>query len=121
MSLTVILAAMASAFLSATASISIREAALGHVMLRSMPSPIGPLSDFYLLAIVAYGTAFIAYAIALRQVSPAVAYPMIVGGTYLFTVLASWLLTRENLPLQALIGGAFVLMGITIVVSSKAS
>lgn len=116
-----LLIALASSVCNAAATIALREAGLGRAIFTRIPTPVGPLSDWYVAAIALYGGAFLAYALALKRLSPPLAYPVIVGGCYVLILAANFALTREPLSWQSLIGGVIVLGGLMLIVTAPAA
>lgn len=100
---------------------ALREAGLGRVLFMTIPTPMGSFSDWYIVAIVLYGGAFVAYAAALRHLTPPTAYPIIIGGAYVLIVAANWALTGEPLSWQSLVGGIIIMAGIILVVTAPSA
>lgn len=100
---------------------ALREAGLGRVLFTTIPTPFGSLSDWYVVAIVLYGGAFVAYAVALKQLTPATVYPIVIGGAYVLIVAANWVLTREPLSWQSFLGGVIILAGVILVVTAPSA
>ena len=121
MTLIAFLMAFASSVCNAAATIALREAGLGRTIVTQFKTPVGPLSDWYLAAIALYGGAFITYALALRRLSPPLAYPVIVGGCYVLILAANFLLTGEPLSWRSLAGGVIVLAGLMLIVTAPAA
>ena len=120
MTLTALLIALVSSMCNAAATYALREAGQGRAIVTSLKTPIGPFSDWYLVAVAFYGAAFIAYALALKRLGPPVAYPLIVGGAYVLVVATNFAITREPLSWQTLAGGVIVLAGLTLIVTAPA-
>lgn len=119
MSLLAVLIILVSSACNAASSIALREAGQDRALLFRLPTPVGPISDLYLAALALLGVSFVAYAVALRQLPPATAYPMVVGGAYLMIVAVSWGVTREAIAWQTLAGGALVVLGLFLIVSAS--
>ncbi len=121
MNLIAIMIALASSVCNAAATLALREAGQGRAILFQIKTPLGPVSDWYLAALVLYGGAFVAYALALKRLSPPLAYPLIVGACYVLILAANVAITREPLPWQSLAGGMVVLVGLTLILSAPAA
>jgi len=121
LTLIALLIALASSVCNAAATIALREAGQGRAIFTLIKTPLGPLSDWYLAAIALYGGAFIAYALALKRLSPPLAYPVIVGGCYVLILAANFAITREPLSRQSLAGGLIVLVGLMMIVTAPAA
>ena len=112
--------ALVSAVCNAGATFALRQAGQGRSMVMMLRTPIGPVSDWYLAAIGFYGGAFLAYALALRRLSPPLAYPLIVGGSYMLILATNLAITHEPLSWQTVAGGVVVLAGLTLIVTARA-
>lgn len=71
-----------------------------------------------LLGLSCYGLGAIAYILLLTRVKLSVAGPAI-SLVYVFSVLMGWLIFRESIPLQRLIGLSFIVGGVLLVVWQK--
>jgi multidrug transporter EmrE-like cation transporter len=115
------LIAFVSSVCNAAATIALREASQGKAIFTQIQTPVGPLSDWYLAAITLYGASFVAFAFALKRLSPPLAYPLIVGGCYMLILAANFVLTREPLSRQSMAGGVIILAGLTLIVTAPAA
>jgi len=121
LTLIALLIALVSSICNAAATFALREAGLGRSLVTTFKTPIGPISDWYLAAVGLYGGAFLAYALALKRLSPPLAYPLIVGGAYALVLAINFAITREPLSRQSLLGGVLVLAGLTLIVTAPAA
>lgn len=81
---------------------------------------LSPSNGLRLLALVAYGAGFIAYAAALRDIPAGSGYLIMTATTLLVTLAASWLFLHERLTMQQLVGAAIVLLGVYLVIPKVA-
>jgi len=110
-----LLFAASSAVLNAIATVSLRQAGIGARLVRTFDTPLGTISDLHAVALVSYAGAFLGYALALRQMNAAMAYPLIVGLAFMLILAVEVLWFRQSLSTLALVGGALVLLGIAFI------
>ena len=71
-------------------------------------------NPFVIGGIGVYGSTTLIWLVILSRVKLSVAYPMISLG-YVFTILFSWLIFKENVPKLRVLGGCVICIGVYLV------
>jgi drug/metabolite transporter (DMT)-like permease len=106
---TVILLILSTILLLAGGQVLFKQAA-GAL---SFSKPLSLLSWQLLLALTVYGVATLLWLVVLSRVPLSVAFPFY-GLTFLLVPTFAWLLLKEPIRPQVLIGGAVIMVGVVI-------
>ena len=87
------------------------EGHLSEIVTRVLHALSNP---FVIGGISVYGSTTLIWLVILSRVKLSVAYPMISLG-YIFTILFSWLIFKENVPKLRVLGGFVICIGVYLV------
>ena len=87
------------------------EGHLSEIVIRVLHALSNP---FVIGGISVYGSTTLIWLVILSRVKLSVAYPMISLG-YIFTILFSWLIFKENVPIHRVLGGFVICIGVYLV------
>ncbi|MFN6487598.1 MULTISPECIES: SMR family transporter [unclassified Nostoc] len=78
-----------------------------------------PLNIYLLGGICTYGISTIFYVVVLSKLNLSVAYPVVIGLTIIFTMIAGAVVLREKISISQWLGAGLMLSGIWAIALSK--
>lgn len=101
---------------NAAASILIKYAGNTIVISELAKTPWKIFENYYLLiGIILYFFAFVFYILALKEFPLHVAHPILTSGAIAVVAIAAFIIFREPITFQKLIGIAFILIGVLLI------